>query len=475
MADQGGSKPGPFGRDMFSDIMRRPGMAPAMFLPVERSQWINGRYTLGKNPAPLPAGEFTGVRLQVPDPRNLNKTNEHNVQGDLSQLIGSLTALRSAHPELAATVLSNESVVVKDRSGTKRVRFGLACDPAGGFRDEAAAAAECHKQILRGIRKGWFAIESQPEFDAARGFAGLSDWAKGVRLKKSWDWRWLLLLLLLLPFLMGPCRPTDPMAGKTKSFIIVLDKSSSMQPHFTKVQEEARNTLESIANSALQRFLGFFGQTYYVDVIAYNDTAESCFDGKRYAGKNGLQPVTPETKDEVLRYIGGLMAGQGTNLKSAITLAEQKIKVHEKETTLCIISDGIDGSIGQMTQEMKNSPNEVRGRFGMSPGGPALVHANTLSPRLLKETNRTAVVVPGDPTVKMDDDPWKDKQLRQGEIDMAAFSQAFFGVFGFTGAAFGQRGMPTSHKVWNTLLWLTRMAIIAGVIAYAYPRLRARF
>ena len=438
-------------------------MAPAMFLPVDRSQWINGRYTLGKNPAPLPAGEFTGVRLQVPDPRNVNKTFEQNVQGDLVQLIDSLVKLRAADKDLAATVLSTEQVVNKDRSGVPRVRFGLRCDAGGEFKDETAAAAECHKQILRSFRQAWFAIESQPEFDPSKGFAGLATWAKGVRLKKSWDWRWLLLLLLLLPFLprIG-CPSADPIAGKTKSFIIVLDKSSSMKPHFKKVQDEARKTLESIANSALQRFLGFFGQTYYVDVIAYNDAAESCFDGKRYAGKNGLQPVTPETKDEVLRYIGELMAGQGTNLKSAITLAEEKIKAHGKETTLCIITDGVDQSIQGMIDEMGKKADAVNLRFGMNKGDPQMFHANTLTPRLLDVTDRTASVKPEGPN--------KTEEQR-----LADFSAAYSGIFGFTGTAFGQRGMPTSHKLWNTLLWVARMAIIAGLIAYAYPRIRARF
>ena len=69
-----------FDRDAFTRLLQKPGMTPAMFLPVDRSQWINGKYTLGKNPAPLSAGEYTGLRLQVPDPRNINKTNEQNVQ-----------------------------------------------------------------------------------------------------------------------------------------------------------------------------------------------------------------------------------------------------------------------------------------------------------------------------------------------------------------------------------------------------------
>lgn len=426
-------------------------MAPAMFLPLDRSQWINGSYTLGKNPAPLPAGEFTGVRLQVPDPRNVNKTFEQNVQGDLVQLTDSLAKLRAADKDLAATVLSSEKVVNKDRLGVPRVRFGLKCDPASQFKDEAAAAAECHKQILRSFRQAWFAIESQPEFDASKGFAGLATWAKGVRLKKSWDWRWLLLLLLILPFLFRGCPESDPIAGNTKSFIIVLDRSSSMQPHFAKVQEEARKTLSRITDSAFRRFLGFFGQKYYVDLISYDSQAKSLF--------NELRPVTKETSEQVLQEINQLRSGGGTNLQSAMTLAEQEIKKHGKETTLCIITDGEDGSIGAMTQEMKSSPEAVKTRFGMTKGGPPMFHANTLTPRLLDVTDRNTSVAPRD----------------ANEQGLAEFSKAYLGMFGFSGTAFGERGIPASHKIWNTLLWVARMAIIAGMIAYFYPRVRARF
>lgn len=450
MNDSPSPASGIFSRDAFTKLLKKPGMAPAMFLPVDRSQWINGSYTLGKNPAPLPAGEFTGVRLQVPDPRNVNKTFEQNVQGDLVQLIDSLAKLRAADKDLAATVLSSEKVVNKDRAGVPRVRFGLKCDPASEFKDEGAAAAECHRQILRSFRQAWFAIESQPEFDASKGFAGLATWAKGVRLKKSWDWRWLLLLLLLLPFLFRGCPESDPIAGKTKSFIIVLDRSSSMQPHFAKVQEEARKTLSRITDSAFKRFLGFFGQKYYVDLISYDSQAKSLF--------NELRPVTKETSEQVLQEINQLQSGGGTNLQSAMTLAEQEIKKHGKETTLCIITDGQDGSISGMTQEMQSNPDAVKSRFGMTKGSPPMFHANTLTPRLLDVTDRNTSVAPTDPS----------------EQGLADFSKAYLGIFGFTGTAFGQRDMPASHKIWNTLLWVARMAIIAGVIAYFYPRVRAR-
>lgn len=437
-------------REGFTQLLKKPGMAPAMFLPVDRAQWINGRYTLGKDPAPLPAGEFTGVRLQVPDPRNVNTTPELNVQSDLAQLIDSLVRMRAADKELASTVLSSETIVSKDRSGVHRLRFGLECRN-GRFSDEAAAAAECQRQILRGIRRGWFAIESQPVFDASKGFVGLTEWAKAIRLKKSWDWRWLLILLLLLPFLLRGCQETDPIAGKTRSFIIVLDRSDSMQPHFAKVQEEARKTLGNITDSAVKRFFGVLGDTYYVDLISYDDRAQSLF--------GELRPVTKETAGQVLEEIDRLQSGGGTNLQSAIGLAEQEIKKHGKETTLCIITDGVDPSLEWMADELESDRSAVESRFGMAEGGRPLVHANTLSPRLLGVSDRKTAIV-----------PQGDEEHR-----LARFSSLLYGVFGFTGTAFGQRGLPSSQWIWNTLLWSARMAVIAGVIAYAYPHLRAWF
>jgi hypothetical protein len=441
---------GVFSRSSFTQLLKKPGMAPAMFLPVDRAEWINGRYTLGKNPAPLPAGEFTGVRLLVPDPRNLNKTPEQNFQGDLVQLIESLVRIRGADKELASTVLSSERVLKKDRSGVSRVRFGLRCDANGKFADETAAAAECHRQIVRSFQYALFGIESQPLFDASQGFAGLSTWAKGVRLKKYWDWRWLLALLLLLPFLFRSCRETDPIAGTTRSFIIVVDSSSSMEPHFSKVREEATKTLNNITDSALKRILGFLGQSYYIDLINYDDTAKSLF--------GQLKPVTTATAKEVLQGIEQLRPGGNTNLKAAMTLAEQEIKKHGRETTVCIITDGADNTVAGMISEMEADRAAVESRFGMSGGSKPLMHVNTLSPRLLDATERTAQTAP----------------QNIAEQQLAQLSSLFYGVFGFTGVGFTQRGLPAFSKTWNTLLWTARMAVIAGVIAYAYPRLRAK-
>lgn len=451
MSESPSSASGAFSRAAFTQLLKKPGMAAAMFLPSDRAEWMNGRYTLGKNPAPLPVGEFTGVRLQVPDPRNVNKTSEQNVQGDLVQLIDSLVKIRAADKDLAGTVLSSERVVKKDRAGVPRVRFGLRCEASSPYADETAAAAECQRQIVRSFQQALFAIETQPPFDASKGFAGLKDWAKGVRLKKMWDWRWLLLLLLLLPFLFRSCAETDPIAGTTQSFIIVVDSSSSMEQFFPTVREEARKTLTNITDSAFKRVLGFFGQPYYIDLISYDDTAKSLF--------GELRPVTKQTADEVLKGIERLKTGGQTNLKSAMTLVEQEVKKHGRETTICVITDGEDNTIAGMVREMESDRAAVESRYGMGSGAKPLVHVNTLSPRLLGVTDRSVQVVPENPA----------------EEGLARFSSMYFGTFGFTGIAFTQRGLPLLPKIWNACLWLARMAVIAGSIAYAYPRIRARF
>ena len=423
-----------------------------MFLPAERSMWISGMYTLGKQSESLPPGEFTGVRLQVPDSRNVNSSLEQSVQGDLVRLVESIVKLRAADKDLLPLVLSQEQVISKDGSGVSRVRFGLTCDPKSPYKDESAAAVECYSQILRSFKKAGFKIESQPEFDSTKGFGGLTEWAKGVRLKKVWSKPWPLLLLLLVPLVFRGCSESDPIAGSTKSFIIVLDRSGSMQKEFEKVKQEARKTLSAITDSQLKRVQGMFGSTYFVDLVYYDDHAESLFEE--------LRPVTPSNSQLVLEKIDelGAQSGSGTNLKSAITLVGNEIKKHGKPTTLCIITDGVDSSIAKLTQDMQMSPEMVMDQFGMKRGDPPMVYANTLTPRLLNVTNRSETIVP----------------ITDEEKALDSFSKAYFGAFGFAGSAFGDRGAPLHHKVWNAFLWMMRIAILFVILGYLYQKIWAR-
>jgi hypothetical protein len=100
----------------------------------------------------------------------------------------------------------------------------------------------------------------------------------------------------------------------------------------------------------------------------------------------------------------------------------------------------------------------VMAQFGMKRGDPPMVYANTITPRLLSVTDRNEAVVP-----QTDD-----------ERELDSFSKAYFGTFGFAGSAFGERGMPLHHKIWNALLWIIRTAMLFGLLAYLYQKIRAR-
>ena len=171
-----------------------------------------------------------------------------------------------------------------------------------------------------------------------------------------------------------------------------------------------------------------------------------------------LKPVTKTTAEEILKGIEKLQPGGSTNLRNAMTLAEQEIKKHGRETTACIITDGADNTVAGMISEMESDRAAIESRFGMLTGGRPLMHVNTLSPRLLEMTERTGQVSP----------------QNIEEQQLARLSSLFYGVFGFTGIGFSQRGLPAFSKLWNIILWTARMAVVAGGIAYAYPCLRAR-
>jgi len=397
-------------RDVFSRMLSKPAIAGSFFLPIDRAQWIGDSYTLGKQTAPLPKGQFVGARLQVPDPRNLDASRAQYVQGDLTELVKSVAELRK-NPTLASAVLSPEIIISRDHSGVARARFGLKCPASGAFRNDSDAARECHRNIVSAIHKSGLQIDFQPPLDFGRGFEGLTGWTSGLRLKQGWRldkkwWPWLIALLLL-PFLFRSCDCDGITFGdttiRTRSFVIVLDSSSSMQPYFTDVKNEAKRVLDGIEKSSASRFLGVFGWRHYVDLITYTNRANSVF--------NKLTPVDAQSTKAVTDAIASLSPGGGTDLRTAISKAAEEIKDHGKPTTLVIITDGEDGSITAMEQEMRADKAKVESQFG----GTAF-YANSMSPRLLNASQRSSA--PG---------PQNDY-----ESALAAFSEAFHGQFGST-------------------------------------------
>lgn len=178
------AQPTPLTRQNFAKLLAAPGIFTAAFLPIEHAEWRGERYTLGRASRKLPKGVFVGARLQVSDPRNIDRSRERAVQHDLSSVVKSVAALRT-RPELAGAVLSSEMAMGRDPAGVNRVRFGLSNPASGAFRNEAAAAAECHARITRAIRASGLALASAPGFDPATGFSGLQAWAESIRLRPS--------------------------------------------------------------------------------------------------------------------------------------------------------------------------------------------------------------------------------------------------------------------------------------------------
>ena len=174
----------PLSRQNFAKLLTAPGVFAGGFLPFERAEWRGDRYSLGKAAGKTPKDLFDGVRLQVADPRNIDRSRERAVQHDLSSVVKSLERLRS-HPELAGVVLSPEMIVGRDPAKVSRVRFGLANPANGAFTNEAAAAAECHAIIRRAIRSAGLSVASSSPCDTAAGFKGLQAWTDGIRLRPS--------------------------------------------------------------------------------------------------------------------------------------------------------------------------------------------------------------------------------------------------------------------------------------------------
>ena len=214
------------GRDApFREVIDRPNVAKELFLPESRASWVMDRYTLGKGDRSSIKPSICGVRLQERDPNQVRGFRETAVQSDFRRLVQSVSEVRK-HEPFAGTVLSEEHLLGVDTgiASCKRVVFGLACPENGQFKDDVAAADECHKQILHAIQCGGFRLEPGTEFDPRQGMKGLADWADKVRLEKRWEfnlkWLWLSPLLLLL-FLPLTCRRSDV---PTKSFIILVDR-----------------------------------------------------------------------------------------------------------------------------------------------------------------------------------------------------------------------------------------------------------
>lgn len=121
--------------------------------------------------------------------------------------------------------------------------------------------------------------------------------------------------------------PRSNLAAKDvvgKNMVVVLDHSGSMKGE--KIQQ-AKEALRYVVNS--------LGPKDRLDVIAFSSAAQSLFSGAR--------PVTPEIRDQALAFVGGLNAGGGTDIHSALNLAQDSMPTgdDERQNTILFLTDGL--------------------------------------------------------------------------------------------------------------------------------------
>lgn len=344
--------PPPIDETSFRDLMALPSVAREMFLPFGRARWEGGRYTLGRGERETVKPTISGVRVQEPDPNNVDMHREKGCQRDLVAVIRSVVELRRM-PQLAGVALGGpRDVLVGPQAGEphcKRVLFGLSCPADGRFRSETEAAAECHRQIIAAGRKARYQLrEEVPPYDSLTGFKGLLQWAELVRWKRRRrsPW-WLLLLLLPLLFLPLMCHHVRlrflEVEIDTDSLVIIIDKSESMEPCFPQIRKEAERFLKEFKEHRKEA---------YIDVIFYDTKATSVL--------GGIEKLDDETYNKIIKQLYSIPAGGGTNLKSGLELANEEIGRHKKKTTLLVLTDGEQRKhpLSDLTNDIATKKNE---------------------------------------------------------------------------------------------------------------------
>jgi hypothetical protein len=343
--------------------MRRSDMSAELFLPLGNAEWKGRRWDIRRGERVQTDTDITGVRLRPADPRGEDLAPERQVQGDLVNLVATLRKLRAVDGG-DGVVLSRRFLTARPggESHLTRVRFGLEDRRA----DDVAAARASHRRIRKAIAKSRLVVQHPKErFDANTGLDGLERWGAAVRLRRRRRW-WLALLPLLLLLLLllpdAPAAEPERFFGvpiETSSLVILLDKSSSMAPHFGAVRDEARRVLGRMIDAGGDR---------WCNVIAYDAGAKPAFDG--------LRRVDDASSVELHAFLDRLRAGGGTNLRAGVEAAAEQVAAHGKPTTLLILTDAQDNSI----QQMLAAKQDVLDRFQ---GVRIVGHA--LTPRLFGE------------------------------------------------------------------------------------------
>lgn len=400
-----GNKVPPITRDEFRKILNRPLISSSSFFSSEFAEWDGENYKLGKSfdKSKINPSRF-GVRLQEPDPTKIDITRQKDCQDDLVRLIRTIKELRKDE-RLQNLVLSNESFTNRDPSKAycKRVVFGLRCPSNNQYRSDSEGASECYTQITKILNKAGYELEPQSIFESNRGFQGLEDWAGTLRLRRKKQFsKWLLLLLIPLLLLLLPmnCQRNEPgskptvfmgMPVDTDSFIILVDKSGSVEPYFGKIRTEAKRFMEERALATRKR-----KTNSYANVISY--------DGNAYSALGKMSELTDFNIGKLDGYLDSLKASGDTNLKSAIDEAFKEISVHGKNTTILILTDGEDRSIPSI---ISNKDNLLESCPGVK------IVCNATTPRLFDNN----------------EDP---QPINSNENSLTELSKSFGGKFGYT-------------------------------------------
>jgi hypothetical protein len=212
--------------------------------------------------------------------------------------------------------------------------------------------------VIRGA--AFVVLAPQEPFDPATGLVGLRNWCELLKLRRRRKiWPWLLPLLLLPLLLLLPrCEPRQSFFGvpiETRSLLLIVDRSSSMQAHFGALRDEAKKVLSAMRQSG----------TAFANVIAYDSQTQSAL--------GEIQELNDHNAQALDRFLDGLQSGGGTNLKSGLDLAAAEIAKHERPTTLVILTDARDGSIRAMVAEGPKLLERFQG---------VQVIGNALTPRL---------------------------------------------------------------------------------------------
>jgi hypothetical protein len=391
----------------FRERMSRTDVAAELFFPIGGAQWRTGRYSMARKERGGARTEIAGVRFQAADPTGEDRAPERQCQADVVNLVGSVARLR-AEPGLESVVLSNQTMRIRQPApgSGSRVKFGLRAGAGERFADDRAAAAECHRRIVRAVRRSGLVVEHPRRFAAESGMEGLRAWGSELRLRRRRRPWWLLLPLLLLLLLLPVPRSAGAEAPAperffgvpiaTESLLVLVDKSGSMQAHFAAVRAEAKRLLARIEAS---------GDARWANVVAYDQAAHSALPG--------LAAVDAGTSRSLLAFLDGLAAGGGTHLRAGIEEAARQVAEHGRPTTLVILTDGQDGSIRAMLQQM----DPVLARFA----GVSIV-GHAVTPRFFRSRPGDGPPAPGSSAGPLPAD--------QAERDLSELAERLHGRFG---------------------------------------------